>query len=633
MADQIYTRFGALTHRLAAAVRHALDTAVTDTALAPMNAVHLRMALIAEILDSEPPPPEPPSHRWYEFMVECFGRNLRPSDSRSNSTALVHVDFAESYVTNEAEDRIIQDLLVAAGVFLVAESTAMDEQIEQWNITGRNDFVSEELCAIAGRAGAVGFDLLKHAEARTWRELLSTITPEPDAPITNTEQTHARSAPTAALPRANYSRVGGRSDTENPDYVVLMVDSVEANHRPALTAQALAKLRETASSYSELSPKDSVVVVSAADGSQPTSLPLTSQRLNTSPEEDSSNKRLIEHTLNQVAQLVEVLSQPAGRVSTIAMSSTRPLGEQRDLIAGIHSVTRIYDPVILIILSNEYNSIAPFDLRSELGPGPSLNKYVETLRDHDRLPDLRRVSVIFLCPAPSSTHVDAYWPAICTAAGALSCEFYFTAPKRELISTSPAGGPFRTENASPAPPAPPVPSIPISGSVKSGSRKSPVRAGHGSPAIGESRVRLCNDGPVTASVDDEDSAPPADPPERVANGVELPPVGGLLSYICANKHRIWRPLIPAAPAVIGIIGIFAMRVMTNTTLFLVVPGVMVLLYVCVLIGSGLNTRSIERHCRYRAQLVRQRNERERTAMDARDYSIPPRSAGGLSAGD
>jgi hypothetical protein len=110
-------------------------------------------------------------------------------------------------------------------------------------------------------------------------------------------------------------------------------------------------------------------------------------------------------------------------------------------------------------------------------------------------------------------------------------------------------------------------------------------------------------------------------------------VGGLLSYICANKHRIWRPLIPAAPAVIGIIGIFAMRVMTNTTLFLVVPGVMVLLYVCVLIGSGLNTRSIERHCRNRAQLVRQRNERERTAMDARDYTIPPRSAGGLSAGD
>src|SRR2546427_12163520 len=76
VADQINTRFGAIDSRVAGVVRRALDVAVTFTALAPMNDVHLHLADMTRTrkidylsLDS------PPSHKWHELMVELFGRN------------------------------------------------------------------------------------------------------------------------------------------------------------------------------------------------------------------------------------------------------------------------------------------------------------------------------------------------------------------------------------------------------------------------------------------------------------------------------------------------------------------------------------------------------------------------------
>lgn len=616
MADQIRTRFGALDRRLAAAVRHALDTAVTRTALAPMNAVHLRMTLIAEILDSDFSP-EPPSHRWYEFMAECFGGNsiglqdlaVWPRDSKSNSAALAHIDFAESYLTNETEDRIIDDLLGAAGAFLVAEFTVMDEQIEQWNIAGRDGSVSEELCSMVGQAGAVGFDLLEHVEARTWRDLLPTTTRESDSTITDAEQAHALSAPATALTRANLSKVGESSNTENPDHVVLMVGSVKASHRQALTARALLELREAVSNYSESGGKDSVVVVSAADGSQCVSLPLTSQQLDKSPEEGSSSESSIEQKLDQVAQLVEILSQSVDGASAIDASIKRFAGEKRDLITRIRSATRTFDPVLLIILSSDYNSISPLDLNSKPGPGSSPKELVETLRDHDRLPDLRGVSVIFVCPTPSpETHLDAYLPAICTAAGALSCRFHFTSPERRLVSASPVGSSFRVEDGPAAPPAPPAQPTPFCASVTDESYEFPVRAEHGSPSNDVSGVPLCNEGLVGAPVDDENSAQQADPLERVVSVVDPSSVvvGGPLSYILADKQRIRRVLLRVVSTVLIVIavvvGIPTVWAMTDSILILAVPGVMVFACVCVLIGLGLNTRSVDRQYRRWAQL-------------------------------
>jgi hypothetical protein len=568
-----------------------------------MNAVHLRMTLIAEILNSEFLP-EPPSHRWYEFMVECFGQNsiglqnsaVWPSDSRSNAAALAHTDFVESYVTNETEDRIIHDLLVAAGAFLV----------------------SEELCSIAGRAGAVGFDLLEHAEAGTWRDLLSTTTREPDPTIADAEQAHTPSASAASMSCANISRVGGSSDIENPDYVVLMVASVEASHRQALTARALSELRKAANNYSESSRKDSVVVISAADGSPVASLPLTSQWMDKSPEEDSSSKRAIEHKLDQVAQLVEALSQSADGVSTIAASITRPFGEQSDLITGIRSAVRAYGPVLLIILSSEYNSILPLDLSSKPDPGCSPKELVETLRGHGRLPDLHGVSIIFVCPAPSpETHLDAYWPTIFTAAGAVSCKFRFSPPNCASFSTSPAGGSFRTESMLTAPPAPPTP---MSQSSTIESRKLPIRAEHGSPAIDLSGVHLCDEGPVGAPVDDEDNTQQADPSERVVSIVDpAPVVGGLLSFILADNRRIRRALIQvvstAMIVVVVLVGIRAVRAMTDSIMILAGSGVMVLVCFCVLIGSGLNIKSVDRQYRRWAQQVQYLNARDENGSE------------------
>jgi len=57
--------------------------------------------------------------------------------------------------------------------------------------------------------------------------------------------------------------------------------------------------------------------------------------------------------------------------------------------------------------------------------------------------------------------------------------------------------------------------------------------------------------------------------------------------------------------------------MTDTILFL--AGVLMLLGVGVLIGSGLHTRSIDRQYRRLAQRVRHLNDRE-TALDAGGYA-------------
>lgn len=439
MVDQVCTRFGVLDHRLAGAVRHALEAVVVDSALSAMNAVHLRMTSDDEIRRFAPAP-EPPSHRWYEFMTECFGpaefqsTTVRSSALRSNFIApLGYIDFAQSYAANAAEERIIHDLFVAVGAFLVAESTAMDERIEPWNFTSWDNCASERLYSIAEQVGTAGFDLLARAEAGTWRDLLLTTTCEPGISMTNIQKIHKPSAPVADLSAGNTPMVRETSDTENRDYVVLMVDSVEASHRQALTERALCELREAANTHSGSSPKEKVLIVSAADGRHSEPLPLTSRRPDKRPGEHSSGKILVEHTLDEAAKLVEVLSQPVDGVSTIAASITRPLGRQGDLITGICSASRTYAPTLLIVLSSDYNSISTLDLSSKSSQSCSPRELVDVLRNHEMLPDLRGVPVVFLWSGTSlKEHLGAYWLAICSAAGARSCEFHFSSPKSGL---------------------------------------------------------------------------------------------------------------------------------------------------------------------------------------------------------
>jgi hypothetical protein len=187
-------------------VRHAIEAAAYAT-LVRLNAAHLRMSVIARA--GSLPVAEPPSHRWYELMSECFGQDhlllleVDPPRNGEWRDTYSQVVPGEKYSTREAEERTIRRLLVAAGTFLVAESTTLGNQIEQWGIAGRNPSLCEELRSLVDRAGAGGLVLFRHAEAGTWRDLLFATTGEPAVVIANPSQDYLAADPAGVVSATN----------------------------------------------------------------------------------------------------------------------------------------------------------------------------------------------------------------------------------------------------------------------------------------------------------------------------------------------------------------------------------------------------------------------------------------------
>jgi NitT/TauT family transport system substrate-binding protein len=182
VAEQTNTKFGALDSRLAAALRHALDVAVTFAVLAPMNEVHLRLTAMSRIVDVNDSFSDPPSHKWHEFMVELFGRNrvgarrepVSLIANRPRSTTLAHLEFARTYLRNAAERQVVHHILAAAGAFVIAESITLSDEVRRRNICGgRDTFVGDDLIAEVHRAGVAGKTLIAHATGDTWWHLLS----------------------------------------------------------------------------------------------------------------------------------------------------------------------------------------------------------------------------------------------------------------------------------------------------------------------------------------------------------------------------------------------------------------------------------------------------------------------------
>ena len=139
-------------------------------------------------------------------MSECFGQDHLlllerdpPRDGEWRNTYSQVVPNGETYSTREAEEHTIRRLLVAAGAFLVAESTTLGNQIEQWDIPGRNQSLREELRSLVDRAGAGGLVLFRHAEAGTWRDLLFATTSEPTAAIANPSQYYSAADPVGVV--------------------------------------------------------------------------------------------------------------------------------------------------------------------------------------------------------------------------------------------------------------------------------------------------------------------------------------------------------------------------------------------------------------------------------------------------
>jgi hypothetical protein len=84
-----------------------------------------------------------------------------------------------------------------------AEYTTLGNQIEQWDIAGRNPSLCEELRSLVDRAGVGGLVLFRHVEAGTWRDLLFVTTSEPAAVVANLSQDYSAADPVGVVSPIN----------------------------------------------------------------------------------------------------------------------------------------------------------------------------------------------------------------------------------------------------------------------------------------------------------------------------------------------------------------------------------------------------------------------------------------------
>jgi outer membrane protein OmpA-like peptidoglycan-associated protein len=202
--------------------------------------------------------------------------------------------------------------------------------------------------------------------------------------------------------------------------VVLLESATATEPRPAVTVKANQLLRAAAESPEATNGrtgKSSAAVVTAADGGSTTVFSLTPRRGDGTVEHGFNRPTLIDDNLGRVAAAVT------------AVRATRP---GLDLLAGIDNATRGMSPATLVVISSGLSTAGGFDLR-QVGWLADPAAIAAQLRQRNLLPDLGGWHVLFTSlgatagaqpplPKPNRNKVIAYWMAMCTAAGAASCD-------------------------------------------------------------------------------------------------------------------------------------------------------------------------------------------------------------------
>jgi hypothetical protein len=168
VADPIATRYGILGEELSRAV---LPT-IALTARGGVSALdRVRRRLEARGVPTGFAP-ESPSRQWQELLSSLFPTVVLLNPTGSPSPDLM---FAAS---DEAAERIIRKLLTAAASFLLAQSTAVEENLDYCRTV---DLVAEaeaeELQMLLGAAVSASCTLLDTAENGDWRTLLASHLP------------------------------------------------------------------------------------------------------------------------------------------------------------------------------------------------------------------------------------------------------------------------------------------------------------------------------------------------------------------------------------------------------------------------------------------------------------------------
>lgn len=341
VSEHITTRFGALDSRLAKAVRHALDVAVTFTALTRLNDVHLRITAMAGIVDAHLPIGEPPSHNWREFMVDIFGRNsvgtqrspVGLDTNHPNAVSRGHLDFAASYRLSGRERATVHDLVAAAGAFVVAEATSLAEFLDDHEMTCGGSHLVDDMIATLQHAGQLGVRLAEVAAGEAWATLLTTPlmadVPEP-------------------APRSVelVPRTGSKDLAHNRDRVVLMVDPMTRTCQRKLTRHALVTLGESMARRGD-SALPTLVVMSTVSSVRPVPVDLVMDNKAERRPPFSDSEEWFTRTLDRVSQAVETFNHtgPRQSIADFAEERERPF-------ESLQTAVQDYQPLMLIFLAN-----------------------------------------------------------------------------------------------------------------------------------------------------------------------------------------------------------------------------------------------------------------------------------------
>lgn len=226
-------------------------------------------------------------------------------------------------------------------------------------------------------------------------------------------------AATVILPLAACGPGNAQSTRGQGDQIVIVATATAHEPRPSLTPRGKGLLESVAQSRNITdgrNGKSSVAVVASADGEVHETITLTPRRANGAIEHGLQRDALIEKNLERVASAVN------------AIGARKPV----DLLEGTGNAVRGRAPGDLLLITSGLSTNGGFDLR-QVGWDADPAAIAEQLRSRELLPDLTGWRVLFTgigetagaqppLTIPSRERLNAYWTAVCKAAGAASCD-------------------------------------------------------------------------------------------------------------------------------------------------------------------------------------------------------------------
>lgn len=170
MSDLVATRYGVLGRTLSVAVLQTIVLTSRDA----VNALN-NLCLGSLLVDTLPPGHDSPvSGKWQELLGNLFPAEILVLDSSGVPSS----DLLELPAT-DAEERAIRRLLAAAAAFLLSESAIVEEAVSLVDESATDPAVRGRVVQAvrvqAQLVSAASDALLDHAEAGSWRALLSTF--------------------------------------------------------------------------------------------------------------------------------------------------------------------------------------------------------------------------------------------------------------------------------------------------------------------------------------------------------------------------------------------------------------------------------------------------------------------------